>query len=277
MNAADLARLELAKRAYKATQPSESEIQTGVRRARLSIGRPRPRRNWFSKGLVFVALAIGSLAYAKPHALGELVESVLPRADSSGKNGGVGTAALGLPPETSTDFGEAPAKPGLQGATALNGLTPNAAQNANDATTAGENGSHPESATPAAAAAPTTAVANPATSAKSARRSGRPTAPAPAAPAQLDTPDAATAVSDWGRVGQALARGDETQALATLGELSESDDQRTRDKADIGRVQLLLAHGDRDKACALARSLTNRRAGGLIERQAQALLKSCTR
>jgi len=91
-----------------------------------------------------------------------------------------------------------------------------------------------------------------------------------------DTQDA-TAVSDWGRVGQALARGDETQALATLGELSHSDDQRTRDKADIGRAQLLMAHGNRDQACALARALTNRRAGSRIERQAQALLTSCTR
>ena len=62
MNAADLARLELAKRAYKATQASEAEVQTGVRRARLALTRPKRRRNWFSKGLVFVVLAVGSLA-----------------------------------------------------------------------------------------------------------------------------------------------------------------------------------------------------------------------
>ena len=37
MNAADLARLDVAKRAYKAAQPSASEVQSGVRRARLSL------------------------------------------------------------------------------------------------------------------------------------------------------------------------------------------------------------------------------------------------
>jgi hypothetical protein len=90
MNAADLARLELAKRAYKATQPGELEVQTGVRRARLSLTRPKRRRNWFSKGLVFVVLAVGSLAYAKPNAIGEIVEKVLPREDVAGKRGASG-------------------------------------------------------------------------------------------------------------------------------------------------------------------------------------------
>jgi hypothetical protein len=84
-------------------------------------------------------------------------------------------------------------------------------------------------------------------------------------------------VTDWGRVGQALASGDSNAALSALGELSESDDPSTRDKADLGRAQLLMAHGTPEQACALARSLTHRRAGGRIERQAQLLLKSCTR
>ncbi len=256
MNAADLARLERALRAYKASQPNESEIQTGVRRARLSLGRAKPRRTWFSKGLVFVALAIGSLAYAKPHALGELVENVLPRADSSGKKAGVGAATQVRDANANAD--------------------PDANANAASATVHGVNGpSAVISSAPVAAAA--AAVATPTAPAKNAKRSGRPSAPAAVDQAALATPDAPTAVSDWGRVGQALASGDETQALATLAELSESDDQRTRDKADIGRAQLLLAHGDHDRACALARSLTNRRAGGRIERQAQTLLKSCTR
>ena len=74
-----------------------------------------------------------------------------------------------------------------------------------------------------------------------------------------------------------MARGDEAGALSALGKLSESDDARTRDKADLGRAQLLMAHGNRDQACALARSLTRRRAGGHIERQAAMLLKDCAR
>jgi hypothetical protein len=84
-----------------------------------------------------------------------------------------------------------------------------------------------------------------------------------------------TTVSDWGRVAQALGRGDETQALAALSELSQSDDQRTRDKADLGRAQLLIARGEREKGCTLARSLGDGRAGSHIERQARLLLKSC--
>jgi hypothetical protein len=74
-----------------------------------------------------------------------------------------------------------------------------------------------------------------------------------------------------------LARGNDTEALSALGELSASDDPSTRDKADMGRAQLLMAHGESNKACALARSLTHRRAGGRIERQAQLLLKTCGR
>ncbi len=264
MNPADLARLELAKRAYKAAQPSESEIQTGVRRARLSLARPRPRRAWFSKGLVFVALAIGSLAYAKPHALGELVENVLPQTDANGKKVRVGAAAFSLPPETPNRVSDATVA-GANDALGANAANPASSGSAND-----------PHATAAVVSAPDSAAATPTTASKSSKRPRRPTAAA-AAPTEAPAPDTAAAVSDWGRVGQALARGDETQALATLGELSENADQRTRDKADVGRAQLLMAHGDRDNACALARALTNRRAGSRIERQAQALLKSCTR
>ena len=84
-------------------------------------------------------------------------------------------------------------------------------------------------------------------------------------------------VSSWGRVGQALAQGDEAGALSALSTLSESDDPRTRDKADLGRAQLLLAHGEQEQGCALARQLIHRRAGGRIERQALTLLKTCER
>jgi len=84
-------------------------------------------------------------------------------------------------------------------------------------------------------------------------------------------------VSNWGRVGQALANGDEQSALHALAALSESRDERTRDKADLGRAQLLMANGNQDLACSLARSLTHRRAGSRIERQAQSLLRDCPR
>jgi hypothetical protein len=113
---------------------------------------------------------------------------------------------------------------------------------------------------------------------RTASRAARPSAVgtvASASEAAASTPT--VVVSDWGRVGQALARGDGSGALAALDGLAESDDQRTRDKADLGRAQLLMAHGNPERACALARSLSHRRAGGRIERQAQLLLKSCGR
>jgi hypothetical protein len=274
MNDADLARLELAKRAYRAAgQPSDAEVQAGVRRARLWLRRPKPRRLWFSKGLVFVVLALGSLAYAKPHALGELVQEMLPRsAQDASKGGGRGSALASdsLPTESSP--------------------------RTSDSRAASHSSPRPTEPAPAATAA-TAATADevgdtaPAVSTRStsAVKSIGKRAPAPASSKtvakleggrELDPGANATDdrnLSDWGRVGQALARGDETRALAALNELSESADQRTRDKADIGRAQLLRAHGDRDKACAIARSLTNRRAGSRIERQAQLLLKTCTR
>lgn len=258
MSAADLARLELAKRAYKATEPGEAEILAGVRRARLSLTRPKPRRAWFSKGLVFVVLAVGSLAYAKPQALGELIERALPQQDAAGNK-------RLLPGVASV-----PAQAASQ--------TSNGLRLRRSANTAHETAQLPPpvagSAKPAAARLPAvgsarsaSALPNQGSSAlvgSTARKE-----PAPAKPA--------SAMTDWGRVGQALARGDNTEALSALSELSASDDQRTRDKADLGRAQLLMAHGEPDEACALARSLTHRRAGGRIERQAQLLLKSCGR
>lgn len=297
MNAADLARLELAKRAFQATQPRDAEVQTGVRRARLALDRAKPRSRWFSKGLVFVVLAVGSLAYAKPQALGELVEKVLPReAANAGKHLVRGSAGAPVEAAVRSDRVKPSGSPGR-----------NAGATANGAPARGDSQTGMSAIAEAEATAGTEAMAAPPATAE-ARRNLRATSesgtaqaqvlksaaagavPASRPPSTLAAPGAnaagssesvaatpSIAVSDWGRVGQALARGDDTAALAALNGLSESDDQRTRDKADLGRAQLLMAHGDPDKACALARALTHRRAGGRIERQAQLLLKSCGR
>lgn len=258
MNAADLARLELAKRAYKATEPGEAEVLAGVRRARLSLTRPKPRRAWFSKGLVFVVLLVGSLAYAKPQALGELVEKVLPRGDAAGSKH--------LLPGAASASVEAAAQAGHALRTRNDADATNAAnQRTPQADDIGKSVAAPTPATSSLrTASASRSKAAPALVAATADKDGARTKPA-------------SPLTDWGRVGQALALGDNTEALSALSELSKSDDQRTRDKADLGRAQLLMAHGEPDQACALARSLTNRRAGSRIERQAQLLLKSCTR
>lgn len=258
MNAADSARLELAKRAYRADQPSALEVQTGVRRARLALLRPKHRRKWAFKGLVLVVLALGSLAYAKPHALRELAArgSPLLRGSSGNKQG----APLARPSEPRPV--PSPTVAQLRVAPA-----PTSAE-ASDA------GSFVTTQSRAEPAERSRRVAKPRPGATASGVVSRPPAAAesPGAP-----PGGEEAISDWGRVGQALARGDEDAALSALRKLSDSEDARTRDKADLGRAQLLMAHGSRDQACALARALVRRRAGGHIERPAQMLLEDCAR
>lgn len=269
MNAADSARLELAKRAFQATQPSEREVQTGVRRARLSLRRARPRRTWLFKGLVFVVLALGSLAYAKPHALGELLERSLPaRLGGAARGHGLASSADTTP---SVAVSDPIAHPEAHGARPASETTSRAEPLA------------PVAAAPSAAHAATTSERRQPSKSKPVleRRAATPRAEPPTTPTATTEsgrePRSEEAVSAWGRVGQALAQGDEAKALTALGQLADSPDPRTRDKADLGRAQLLMAHGSRDQACALARSLTQRRAGSQIERQAQALLSSCRR
>jgi len=274
MSAADLARLELAKRAYKATEPGEAEVLAGVRRARLSLTRPKARRAWFSKGLVFVVLAVGSLAYAKPQALGELVEKVLPREDATGIKRLLPGAAS-IPLEAASQTGNAlrahrNAAPASKSAS-VEGASVEGASVEGASVESAERADVTEPASAAAKAAPSPRAKGAApTKAKQARAGTQ-------AGAAAQPTKSVDAMTDWGRVGQALAHGDNTEALSALSELSKSDDQRTRDKADLGRAQLLMAHGEPDQACALARSLTHRRAGSRIERQAQLLLKSCQR
>jgi hypothetical protein len=238
MSAADLARFELAKRAYQATQPTAAEVQTGVRRARLA--RRRPRRNWFSKGLVLVVLAVGGMAYAKPHAIGELIERALPSHDADSSQRAHQRPAPAPKPAIPSVHAAIPA--------------PSAAPNAEPPT------------------APKDAP-------KPMRRAvvGKHSEGARLAPASPVGGSAEAGVSDWGRVGRALARGDDASALSALGQLSESDDRSTRDKADLGRAQLFMAHGQSEQACALLRALLSRGVGARIERQAQASLKSCAR
>jgi hypothetical protein len=272
MNAADLARLELAKRAFRATEPNATEVQRGVRRARLALQRPKARRRWFSKGAVMLVLAAGGLAYAKPHAVSHFVVSALTSQDVSTKHGtarGTDAAALTARPEPAAGAERRPepvlvpaAEPAptvaeATSSVAVTGPTRMLAKVARAPHLAG---------TPSAAREP--ALAPRASAAADAKVGVSASAEAPTAP---------SAVSDWGRVAQALAQGDETKALSALSTLSESGDQRTRDKADIGRAQLFMANGDREGACALARDLTRRNAGGRIDRQAQAILKSCPR
>jgi hypothetical protein len=289
MTAADLARLELARRAYKATQPGAAEVQTGVRRARLWLGRPKARRNWFSKGLVLVVLAVGGLAYAKPQALGELVEQVLP-AQGAEPSKRAGKLRPSAPPVAAQLTAPKLAEPQLaepQLAEPKLAEPKLAEPQVTEPQVTEPKLAAPKLAAPQRASAerPVTQDSAGATVGARGTSNAQPVEEANKAPGARRAVSAASSgssstnagVSDWGRVGQALAQGDDAGALSALRQLSDSDDPRTRDKADLGRAQLFMAHGEPEQACALARSLTNRRAGSRIERQAQVLLKSCTR
>jgi hypothetical protein len=222
----------------------------------LWLGRPKPRRAWLGKGLVLAVLAIGSLAYAKPQAARELVELARGRDGAAeGKRLMPGVAVL------------APVQAALHAAAIAN-ASGTQARDVDVPRT-------PQIVTVPADASLAKHAGRRATTASQTEKA----AAAAAASAQTSAAQTKTGglVSDWGRVGHALASGDSSEALAALGELSESEDPRTRDKADLGRAQLLMARGEAEQACVLARSLTQRRAGGRIERQAQLLLKNCPR
>lgn len=265
LSEADRARLELAQRAFKAAEPSAAEVQTGVRRARLWLGRPKRRRpSWFSKGLVFVVLALGSLAYAKPQALADLVEKSFTR-PSQPESQVAGNALAVSRPEPQRDAALLP-----HGAVPVRAPT----SPVTDAAVATPGS---DVATPGSDVAPSNSVVAAHRAAKKpAVSASAETEPLEAAAASAPAEPASEALSEWGRVGQALAHGDESSALTALDQLSQSDDPRTRDKADLGRAQLFMAHGNREQACALAKRLTQRSAGSRIERQALALLKSCS-
>jgi hypothetical protein len=275
MNAADLARLELAKRAFRATEPNATEVQRGVRRARLALQRPKTRRRWFSKGAVMLVLAVGGLAYAKPQALNDFVARTLVEGASSKHGAARAPAAAVLAPQHEPAIsapGPQPRGPGP----GMELPKPEPAPVAQSAKAVGE---RPRSVAQVKAPSEPHGVDAPgaAREAASAQAAAGSASSHVSGGAATTSPTTANAVSDWGRVAQALAQGDEGKALSALSALSESGDQRTRDKADIGRAQLFMANGDHEGACALARDLIGRHAGGRIDRQAQAILKSCPR
>lgn len=287
MNADDLARLDLAKRAYRSTEPNAAEVQRGVRKARLGLQRPRARSTWLTKTVVAFALTMGGLAFAKPQGLGDLVQTALRSAPSGAKQAtgsGPAAAPAALVPQRKAPLAQPAQAKAAPAALAQAPVAPAAASTRATPIAAPKVASAPK-AVPASEA-PVPASEAPVLAAEEAPVASNRPAPAskraasagafPDASANKGTPSAQQ-VTDWGRVGSALAKGDETRALAVLNELSESEDRRTRDKADLGRAQLMMSNGNRDKACATARSLTNRGAGSRIERQAQVLLKGCSR
>jgi hypothetical protein len=267
MSEAELLRLKIALRAYRAAEPSAAEVQAGVRRARLALRRPVRRRLWLVKAVGMAVLAVGGLAYAKPRALGELVSQTWSAIAKRAPKRGLGSSAA-LAPRSSEQRALAPAP---SAAVAPPTALPTASAASASVDSASLDWASVDSARVKAA------VAAPTHRSRAVAGLTAPSEPgdAPASPSVSMPTAPPSGVSDWGRVGAALARGDEQAARQALTDLSASDDARTRDKADLGRAQLDMAAGKREAACSLLRSLTHRRAGGRIERQALALLRDC--
>jgi hypothetical protein len=73
-------------------------------------------------------------------------------------------------------------------------------------------------------------------------------------------------------------RDDTHGALVALADLAEHGNAATRAKAELGLAQLHFAHGNRNKACGMARTLVSTpNVEQRIQERAQRLLDECSR
>ncbi len=296
MNAPKPTQLSLMQRAYRAAEPNVAEVQAGVRRARLALRQPRRARTGRGKPLMLLVLGLSGMAYAYPSALRELVEHAAPVLPHDGRSA---SHTIGAHPAPAVEQRTKSARPLTGAAAPGTGANPTPAVAANP-TPGAANALAPvsapdsnEAALPAPGAAKVVAEHEPASQAEQSASSARPRngAASGAAGTQAKMADSASrasrgkaspaskgqTASQWGSVRRALVQGDEQAALTALGSLARSEDPQTRDKAKLGRAQLLMARGEQTQACSIARELNEHGTDARIERQAQGLLKSCTR
>src|SRR5687768_17170123 len=78
MTEMDALRLRVAARAYRATRPSDAEVERGVRRTLSAMRRSQIRRRASLTPAIIVAiLAFGTLAYANPNSVRRWVSTLL--------------------------------------------------------------------------------------------------------------------------------------------------------------------------------------------------------
>ncbi len=290
MSDSDFRRLQMAARAYRAAQPTDLEVEQGVRRALTVMRRSsRPRRHpGVGTTLAMGILAFATLSYARPGEMAAWFKSLFSTrseaAETRVAKRGAGTAEApqALPSAAATDTTNRLALAAPAGAAAA-------------AASAGEL---------AAGARPTTAEAGSVTSGSApgavVERSPQPRGGATAAVGSLATrgteqvapAHGSTALASqtpkrhaaqsrratWAEVSTALAKNDSEGALRALGDLAQHGDSATRAKAELGLAQLYFAHGNRVKACGIARSLVGRsEVSKRIQERAQGLLADCGR
>lgn len=290
MNAPKLSQLLLMQRAYRAVEPNVAEVQAGVRRARLALRQPRRTRTGRAKPLLLLVLGLSGMAYAYPSALRELTEPAAPALphDRRGPSRGAGARPAPVVEQQAKQAAvSATLSPGTSAAATPAALTTPAADaapplaatapserpaSAGDAPSVQEQA--PKAELPAGSVRPVSAAA---VGSARTQAAGVTDTAARAGGAGVATGGRGATASQWGSVRRALAHGNEQAALAALSSLARSIDPQTRDKAKLGRAQLLMARGEHTQACSLARELSEHCSDPRIERQAQGLLKSCTR
>jgi hypothetical protein len=239
----DVARLQLARRAWHATAPTEQQISAGVKRAERSICAGGRRRSSTRRvvSLVLATLVLGAaLAYAAqavlhrvPPSSPKLPQGVgartpFPTSEPAAPPGGPQTRPrhrLGTPPRSTPDT--------IQHATS----------------------SPPRTSPLALGQVPKPGGAAPAPAHQS---SPTKNADAPGGSATASGPAHAVAESDpsWQAVDEALVAGDDTRAERILHALSSSGDVATRAKAKLGLAQLAARQGDCEKVRSLVLELT---------------------
>ncbi|MEZ4371372.1 MAG: hypothetical protein R3B07_11135 [Polyangiaceae bacterium] len=225
------ARIALARDAYRATQPTPSDVQAGTARVEAQLANPA---NHMRRLLQF----LGG---------GALLGAGLLAALSDAPSGAMQSAALGsvgLPEAAASETAasEAAASQPSAGAPRL-GLPQGWLQ--------------PLKLNPAASEAVDTAEAESsrAETARGARSTakGLPPGAAPVNKASGAKSEPA-APPDWSQVSTALADGDPARADRVLKGLASNGDADTRAKALLGQAQLALSRGDRAEAKRLTRA-----------------------
>jgi hypothetical protein len=236
VDANDERRLALAAKVWRATRPSDREVEQHVvrvaRRLR-TAKRHHPLRRFLAFLIAIVSFG-GALAFAASGA------GILrwPGQD-------------GLPKKAAVAGGRAPARAAEPPSASRTSGEPRQAQDESSALS-DESGirSMPEPSGAAGSATPAPSGAGSA-EAPAGNAEGRTSA----APAAKTGNSAAAETRLWHTVSSALAKDDLTTAAAALRQLATGGSPETRTKARLGLVQLAVSRGDCDRAERLAKGL----------------------
>ncbi len=233
----DAARLSLARRAWRATAPSDQEIDAGVRRLRIALATQRGRRPIARRT---VAAGVGALV---------LGAALAYAAHSAWTSSGPAPTS---PPDT-PKLGQVPNDPRPASAP-RRGTSEGSEHTSPMPETAADAPRFAASTTPSPRAEGSAqGVTSSPTDTVDRTGEDRPTDPTRATGSVHSEADADTLT--WRQVDEALSRGKSARARAALERLTQSRDVVTRAKARLGLAQLAASAGDCQRARALVAQL----------------------